>query len=82
MHLDTAERKAEPFLKEPYNEWTPRISPDGRLLGYVSDESGRPEVYVQSLPDRNLKIPISTEGGTEPFGVATEKFSTIAVVTS
>lgn len=67
LHLDSAERKTEPFLNEPYSEWSPKISPDDALLAYVSDESGRPEVYVQSFPDRNLKIPISTEGGTEPL---------------
>lgn len=67
VHVDGSQAKSEPFLNEQYGEWTPKISPDGRLLAYVSDESGRSEVYVQSFPDRNLKIPISTEGGAEPL---------------
>ena len=42
------------------------FSPDGRWLAYVSDESGRPEVYVQPYPGPGGKWQISTEGGTEP----------------
>jgi Tol biopolymer transport system component len=32
----------------------------------VSDESGKPEVYVQSLPPTPGKWQVSTDGGTEP----------------
>ncbi len=58
--------KAEPFLRTPFNETTPRFSPDGHWLAYVSDESGRYEVYVQPYPGPGGKWQISTEGGTEP----------------
>jgi Tol biopolymer transport system component len=43
-----------------------RFSPDGRWLAYVSNESGRYEVYVQPYPGPGGKWQISTEGGTEP----------------
>jgi serine/threonine-protein kinase len=44
----------------------PRFSPDGRWLAYVSNESGRYEIYVQPYPGPGGKWQISTEGGTEP----------------
>ena len=44
--LRMGDRKAQPFLQTPFLESAPRFSPDGRWLAYVSDESGRFEVYV------------------------------------
>jgi len=64
--LRLSDRKAQPFLRTPFNEGAPRFSPDGRWLAYTSDESGRPEVYVQPYPGPGGKWQISTEGGTEP----------------
>jgi Tol biopolymer transport system component len=43
-----------------------RISPDGRWIAYVSDESGRPEVYVQGFPEQTGKWTISSGGGIQP----------------
>jgi eukaryotic-like serine/threonine-protein kinase len=62
-----SDRKAEPFLRTPFNEGSPRFSPDGRWLAYASDESGRSEIYVQPYPGPGGKWQISTEGGTEPL---------------
>jgi Tol biopolymer transport system component len=64
--LRISDRKAEPFLRTPFNEGAPRFSPDGHWLAYVSDESGRYEPYVQPYPGPGAKYPISTDGGTEP----------------
>jgi Tol biopolymer transport system component len=58
--------KAHPFLRTPFNESVPRFSHDGRWLAYISNESGRYEVYVQPYPGPGGKWQISTEGGTEP----------------
>ena len=44
----------------------PRFSPDGHWLAYISNESGRHEVYVQPYPGPGGKLQISAEGGTEP----------------
>src|SRR4029453_664746 len=41
-------------------------SPDGKWIAYVSDESGRFEIYVRSFPGPGEKWPISLEGGNEP----------------
>jgi len=65
--LRLSDRKAQPFLRTPFNETTPRFSPDGHWLAYISDESGRFEVYVQPYPGPGGKWQISTEGGTEPI---------------
>ena len=59
-------RKAEPFLRTPFNETVPAFSPDGRWLAYISNESGRYELYVQPYPGPGGKWQVSTEGGTEP----------------
>jgi Tol biopolymer transport system component len=59
-------RKAQPFLRTRFNEGAGRFSPDGHWLAYISDESGRYEVFVQSYPGPGGKWQISTEGGTEP----------------
>ena len=42
------------------------FSPDGHWLAYVSNESGRFDVYVQPFPGPGGKRQISTEGGNEP----------------
>jgi serine/threonine-protein kinase len=70
-HLDLwilrlSDRKPQPFLRTTFNESVPWFSPDGRWLAYVSDESGRYEVYVQPYPGPGAKSQVSTEGGTEP----------------
>jgi Tol biopolymer transport system component len=64
--LRLSDRKAQPFLQTRFNEGGPRFSPDGRWLAYVSDESGRNEIYVQPYPGPGGKWQISTDGGTEP----------------
>jgi Tol biopolymer transport system component len=64
--LRLGDRKAQPFLQTPANESVPQFSPDGHWLAYVSDESGRPEIYVQPYPGPGGKYQISTEGGKEP----------------
>ena len=55
-----------PFVLTAFDEWSPSFSPDGEWLAYVSNESGRNEVYVQPFPGPGAKWPISTDGGTEP----------------
>jgi serine/threonine-protein kinase len=55
-----------PFVLTAFDEWSPAFSPDGKWLAYVSNESGRNEVYVQPYPGPGAKWPISTDGGTEP----------------
>ena len=71
--LRLTDRKVQPFLQTPINESVPIFSPDGHWLAYISDESGRFEVYVQPFPGPGGKYQISTDGGTEPVWNANGK---------
>jgi eukaryotic-like serine/threonine-protein kinase len=61
------DRKPQLLLGAPYNERVPMISADGKWLAYLSDESGREEIYVQSFPGPGGRWQISTEGASEPM---------------
>jgi len=58
-------QKPFPYLASPFNEANGVFSPDGHWIAYESDESGRPEVYVQAFPLTNQKVRISAGGGTD-----------------
>jgi Tol biopolymer transport system component len=60
------DRKPFPFLKTSFNEVVPAFSPDSRYLAYLSNESGRSEIYVQSFPGPGGKWQVSAEGGSDP----------------
>lgn len=42
-------RKPVPLLNTRFHEANPVFSPDGKWLAFTSDESGRPEVYIQAF---------------------------------
>ena len=56
-----------PLVTSPHSEYSPVVSPDGKWLAYVSNETGRYEVYVTPLASPNeAKWAISTTGGSAP----------------
>jgi Tol biopolymer transport system component len=57
---------AEPLMKTPFREDCARFSPDGRLLVYVSDESGSDEVNLRAFPINSERLQVSTSGGAMP----------------
>ena len=57
------DRTPRPYLQTRFNEFTGRVSPDSQWLAYVSNETGRSEVYVQSFPVPGSKRRVSTSGG-------------------
>ena len=59
-------RKPVPFLTTPFFERHAQLSPDGKWMAYVSNESGIYDVYVQSFPAGGGKWQVSTGGGVEP----------------
>ena len=63
------EDAATPLLATTFAERMPELSPDGRWLAYVSDESGREEIYVRPFPDIGAggRWQVSTGGGTQPL---------------
>ncbi len=50
-------------MKNKFNELFATLSPDGKYIAYHSNESGRPEIYVQEFPEARNKWQVSTEGG-------------------
>jgi serine/threonine-protein kinase len=65
VNLDSA-RAPRPFISTAFENFSPSLSPDGRWVAYVSDESGRPEVYVRPFPGAGGRWQVSKEGGNEP----------------
>jgi eukaryotic-like serine/threonine-protein kinase len=55
------------LLQTSANEGLGRVSPDGRWLAYVSDESGHSEIYVSRFPELQGKTALSSGGGNRPF---------------
>jgi len=45
---------------------TPKLSPNGRLLAFVTTEEGRRELFVRPVDGSGPRVAVSTEGGTEP----------------
>lgn len=66
VHPTDPTAKPFPFLVSPFNEQDARISPDGNLMAYVSDESGRNEVFVVSFPAAAERVLVSSAGGQAP----------------
>jgi Tol biopolymer transport system component/predicted Ser/Thr protein kinase len=62
----SGERKPVPFLQTAFRETFGQFSPDGKWVAYVSDESGRGEIYVQSFADPALRFQVSAGGGWRP----------------
>ena len=60
------DHKPKLLLETPFQIDEPHISPDGRWLAYYSEESGRPEIYVQPFQEPGEKLRISTNGGLQP----------------
>jgi eukaryotic-like serine/threonine-protein kinase len=54
--------KPYPFLVTDAHEGGARFSPDGRIVAFVSNETGREEIYLQAFP-AGEKVQVSTSGG-------------------
>ena len=54
----------QPYLRTPFNEANPSLSPDGQWLSYLSDETGEQELYVQSFPVPGSKYRVTSGGAT------------------
>jgi serine/threonine-protein kinase len=56
----------EALVSTPFIEQYPVVSHDGRWLAFVSNQSGRGEVYVRPMRGDGDMVQVSTDGGTEP----------------
>jgi serine/threonine protein kinase len=55
-------RKPYAFLSVPHNKLYGTFSPDGHWLSFISDQSGRPELYVVPFPGGGKEEQVSRDG--------------------
>jgi len=55
-----------PFDTQAQVAITPKVSPNGQLLAFVTTEAGRRELFVRPTTGNAPRVAVSTEGGTEP----------------
>jgi Tol biopolymer transport system component len=60
------EQKPYSLLNAPYANSAAQVSPDGRWIAFVSNQTGRFEVYVGTFPEVRGTWPVSTAGGRTP----------------
>jgi dipeptidyl aminopeptidase/acylaminoacyl peptidase len=60
------DRMPRPLLNTLFNERQLQFSPDGHWVAYMSDTSGRNEVYVQEFPIAGAPRLVSINGGAQP----------------
>ena len=65
VHLPDGKEERLP-LSGPFNDSSPRLSPDGKWIAYVTDTSGHPEVWLASYPSGSNRVPVSRNGGVMP----------------
>jgi Tol biopolymer transport system component len=63
--IDMATGARTPVVTSQFNDTDARLSPDGRWMAYVSDESGAPDIYAQPQPG-GQRVRVSFGGGTRP----------------
>ncbi|MDX1389618.1 MAG: hypothetical protein R3344_10540, partial [Acidobacteriota bacterium] len=66
VEVDVPDAEPRTFLGSAAIERWPSLSPDGRFMAYVADESGTQQVFVQPFPGLDRKVKVSTDGGGEP----------------
>jgi Tol biopolymer transport system component len=66
LMLSISDLKVTPFATSRFGETAAKFSPDGGLVAYVSDETGRAEVYVAPVSGAAGRVAVSTEGGAAP----------------
>jgi dipeptidyl aminopeptidase/acylaminoacyl peptidase len=64
VHISADTRQIAPLVSADYAVEETTLSPDGRWMAYLSDETGRAEVYVQPFPG-GAKTLVSQGGGIE-----------------
>ena len=64
--IDAVSGKSRSILATEYDENSPTLSPDGKLLAYTSGASGSGQVYVMTFPEAGGKWQVSLDGGGRP----------------
>ena len=66
-------KELETYINTDADEYMGDLSPDGKWLAYVSNETGPYEVYIQTFPEKGGKWQISLNSGLEPHWSADGK---------
>lgn len=64
--LDVVTRQRRPLVRTLFDETWARFSPDGRFVAYMSNESGRWEIYVRPVNGDGARVRVSASGGVWP----------------
>jgi serine/threonine-protein kinase len=64
MQGDTSRKEVS---ATPFDEWAARLSPNGKWVAYVSDESGPYQIYVRPFPGTGPRVQVSKNGGEDPL---------------
>ncbi len=67
MDVGDGRKSATPLVESPANEFMPTLSPDGRWMAYLSDETGRWEAYVRTITGEEGVWQVSSEGAGDVF---------------
>jgi serine/threonine-protein kinase len=67
LRVDSTGLEPRPYLTADWDETAGRISPDGRWMVYVSDQTGDEEVFVRSFPEPGAPVQLSFGGGDDPL---------------
>ena len=61
------DRAWKPLVQTAASEHTASLSPGSQWIAYVSDETGRSEIYVERFPGRGARRTVSADGGDDPM---------------
>ncbi len=61
-----SDKRIEMFLQTSFIEAQAHVSPNGRWVAYISNETGQFEVYIQTFPVAGGKVAVSVGGGSQP----------------
>jgi serine/threonine-protein kinase len=63
--LRMADTTAVPFLDTRFNVYEHRLSRDDKWMVYTTEESGTPEIWLQTFPASENRIHVSSSGGVQ-----------------
>jgi Tol biopolymer transport system component/DNA-binding winged helix-turn-helix (wHTH) protein len=64
--VDVDSHERTPIVRSLFDESHARFSPDGRWLAYMSNDSGRWEVFVRPADGNGARVQVSSGGGAWP----------------
>lgn len=61
------DRRPQALVQSPFDDYDAAVSPDGRWVAYVTDETGQDEVCIRPIWRADAeRYTVSSNGGTEP----------------